>query len=96
MLQYEDYKRASGKQRHEPHDLDNTQNQKNQQTRVPCVSQEMLHRILQYTCITYTHTDTIMCMCVSINKYFIQTRLAYTKIIKDLVGMTNNTAPSAH
>lgn len=95
MLQYEDYKRASGKQRHEPHDLDNTHNQ---QTRVPCVSQEMLHRILKYTCITntQTHTHILMSVCVSINKYFIQTRLAYTKIIKDLVGMTNNTAPSGH
>lgn len=93
MLQYEDYKRASGKQRHEPHDLDNTHNQ---QTRVPCVSQEMLHRILKYTCITNTHTYIYSCVCVSINKYFIQTRLAYTKIIKDLVGMTNNTAPSGH
>lgn len=60
MLQYEDYKRASGKQRHEPHDLDNTQNQQHQQTRVPCVSQEMLHRILQ----THTHTHISMCVCV--------------------------------
>lgn len=56
MLQYEDYKRASGKQRHEPHDLDNTQNQQHQQTRVPCVSQEMLHRIL--------HITMYVCVCV--------------------------------
>lgn len=61
MLQYEDYKRASGKQRHEPHDLDNTHNQ---QTRVPCVSQEMLHRILKYTCITNTQTHTYTHVCV--------------------------------